>query len=102
MEQAKKKEFSFFKASLIILLLYLAVIETYSWVHSKFIWKAENASVRLKDCNNESCELRGTLRNHPYLDMMVLTRLDGTEVMFGKNAFSMLTLEVPALAKEAK
>lgn len=71
-------------------LLVIAAMNIHNF-HAMF-WKAENATVILKNCE-DNCEFNGTLRIIPFDGRYKLETEDG-EIVFGKDSFKMITVAV--------
>jgi hypothetical protein len=84
-------------AILFILLAVMAIINMEKMVSLFFV--AEDTTVRLKGCDDSTCELHGTLKVDPISGDYMLHRKDGSEVRFAQqqmvSAFWSAQIDVP-------
>lgn len=74
----------------------LALVLHYAWnFGSRFFHETPNTSVRLKGCDTEGCEIRGTLKTDPWSGDYLLVLADGSTVRFHPSAMSRASWPAP-------
>lgn len=81
----------------LLLIAILMCCGTYSFAkYQSAKWRAQNATVYLDNCKDgQNCEFQGTLRINIWTDTYHLEQQDGSELIFSKDAFAMISYPVP-------
>jgi len=72
----------------------IAVVFLLPNIHA-YWWKAENATVAFRECSQDECVYKGTLRIEPWTGFYLLELEDGSSIRFEDGSFLYISHPMP-------